>query len=150
VRLLVIVGLIFSAACGPAPAPKQPATIDPTEEAWYGETVQKLAGMNRQAQSLWEHGKADEAATLITAAEPWETRIVSVPRPTLPALEAASDRDDLYGRMLLANHNYGWARILFQTNLARWRSWRPPTPETARRQKRTEAAIAECDRRLAE
>lgn len=149
-RLLFIVALITAGACGPEPAPKPTAEIDPTQEAWYGETVQKLEEMNRQAQSLWEHGKANEAAALITAAEPSVKRVVSVPRPTLPALEAASDRDDLYGRMLLANHNYGWARILFQTNLARWRSWRPQTPETARRLKRTEAAIAECDRRLAE
>ena len=149
-RLLIAVALIAGAACGPTPAPKQTAKIDPTQEAWYGETVQKLQAMNGQAQSLWEHGKADEAAAIITAAEPSVKRVVSVPRPTLPALEAASDRDDLYGRMLLANHSYGWARILFQTNLARWRSWRPQTRETARRLKRAEAAIAECDRRLAE
>ena len=148
-RPTIIVALV-AAACGPARAPKQTAKIDPTEEAWYGETVQKLEEMNRQARLLWEHGKADEAASTITAAEPWVKRVVSVPVPTLAALEAASDRDDLYGRMLLANHNYGWARIVFQTNLARWKSWRPQTPETARRLKRTEAAIAECDRRLAE
>jgi hypothetical protein len=112
--------------------------------------VKKLEGMNRQAQSLYQHGKADDAAAIITGAEPLVKRLVSVPRPSLAALEAASDRDDLYGRMLLANRNYGWARILFQTNLARWRSWRPQTAETARRLKLTEAAIAECDRRLAE
>ena len=112
--------------------------------------MQKLEEMNRQSQTLFQHGKADQAAAIITAAEPLVRRVVSVPHPTLPALEAASDRDDLYGRMLLANHNYGWARILFQTNLARWRSWKPQTTETARRLKLTEAAIAECDRRMAE
>lgn len=112
--------------------------------------MKKLEEMNRQAQSSYQRGEADQAAAVITAAEPWAKRVVSVPRPTLAAVEAASDRDDLYGRMLLANRNYGWARILFQTNRARWKSWRPQTPETARRLRVTEAAIAECDRRLAE
>ena len=150
VRLIFLLAAASLAACTPAAPPPEAAKIDPTQEAWYRETVHKLEEMNRQAQALFEHGKTDQAAAVIIAAEPWEKRVVSVPRPTLPALEAASDRDDLYGRMLLANRNYGWARILFQTNLARWRSWRPQTPETARRLKLTEAAIAECDRRLAE
>jgi hypothetical protein len=150
VRLILIGTAAIFAGCTSAPPATEAAKIDPTEEAWYAETVQKLEEMNRQAQALLAHGKGDEAAAIVTAAEPLLKRVVSVPRPTLRALEAASDRDDLYGRMLLANRNYGWARILFQTNLARWRSWRPQTPETARRLKLTEAAIAECDRRLAE
>jgi hypothetical protein len=150
VRLIVLLAAASLAGCTPAVPPREAAKTDPTQEAWYRETVQKLEEMNRQAQTLFEHGKTDQAAAMITAAEPWVKRVVSVPRPTLAAVEAASDRDDLYGRMLLANRNYGWARILFQTNLARWRSWRPQTPETARRLKLTEAAIAECYRRLAE
>lgn len=149
-RLVFILATAVLAGCTAAPPPQQAAKIDPTQEPWYGETVKKLEEMNRQAQSLYQKGKADETAAIVTAAEPWVKRLVSVPRPTLAALEAASDRDDLYGRMLLANRNYGWARILFQTNLARWKSWRPQTPETARRLKLAEAAIAECDRRLAE
>jgi hypothetical protein len=150
VRLIVLLAAASLAACKSPVPPRETVKIDPTQEAWYRETVHKLVEMNRQAQRLFQEGKTDDAAAMITAAEPWEKRVVSVPRPTFPALEAASDRDDLYGRMLLANRNYGWARILFQTNLARWRSWRPQTPETARRLKLTEAAIAECDRRLAE
>jgi hypothetical protein len=149
-RLIIIGAAAIFAGCTSAPPPPEAAKSDPTQEAWYGETVHKLEERNRQAQTLFEHGKADEAAAMITAAEPLVKRVVSVPQPTLPALEAASDRDDLYGRMLLANRNYGWARILFQTNRARWRGWRPQTPETARRLKLTEDAIAECDRRLAE
>jgi len=150
VRLVVILAAALLAGCAPTPTPKAASQIDPASEAWYGETVERLAAMNRQAQSLFERGKADEAAAIITAAEPLMKRVVSVPRPNVAAMEAASDRDDLYGRMLLANRNYGWARIMFQTNLARWKSWKPQTSETARRLKLTEAAIAECDRRLAE
>ena len=150
VRLVVIMAAAILAGCAPAPPPKAASKIDPASEAWYGEAVERLAAMNRQAESLFEHGKADEAAAIITAAEPLMKRVVSVPRATLAAMEAASDRDDLYGRMLLANRNYGWARIMFQTNLARWKSWKPQTGETARRLKLTEAAIAECDRRLEE
>jgi hypothetical protein len=63
-------------------------------------------------------------------------------------MEEASDLDDLYGRMLLANRHYGGARLLFQKNLARWKHWQPQTPETARRLKQAESAIAECDRHL--
>ena len=149
-RLIFIAAGAILAACGPAPTPRAAIRIDATQEVWYGQAVQKLEKMNRQAQTLFERGQTDEAAALITAEEPWAKRVLAVPRPTLAAAEAASDVDELYGRMLLANHNYGWARILFQTNLARWRSWRPQTPETVRRLKLTEAAVAECDRRLAE
>jgi hypothetical protein len=147
--LTVIVGAILS-GCAPAPPPIEPSKIDPTQQAWYGDAVQRLEGMNHQAEGLLKAGKADEAAAIIVAGEPWANRLLAVPRPTLSAMEAASDRDELYGRMLLSNHNYGWARMMFQKNLARWKNWRPQTDETARHLKTTQAAIAECDRRMAE
>ena len=78
------------------------------------------------------------------------TRLLSVPRPTLAAVEAASGLDDLYGRMLLSNRHYGWARLLFQKNLARWTNWQPQTAETVRRRKLAESQIAECDRLMVE
>ena len=151
-RLVAVMAAAILAGCAPAPSPpaRETAEIDATREAWYGEAVEQLATMDRQAQSLLERGKADEAAAIITAGESWVNRLLSVPRPTLAAMEAVSDRDDLYGRMLLANHNYGWARLMFQKNLARWRNWKPQTDETARRLKLNEAAIAECDRRMAQ
>ena len=104
--------------------------------------------MNREAESLFRSGKRDQAAATIQKAEPLMNRLVSVPRPTLAATEAASDLDQLYGRMLLSNRHYGWARLQFQKNLARWKYWRPQTPETARRFKQAQDAIAECDRHL--
>jgi hypothetical protein len=52
--------------------------------------------------------------------------------------------------MLLANHHYGWARLQFQKNLARWRHWQPATPEATRRLQQAKSAIAECDRHLVE
>jgi hypothetical protein len=61
-------------------------------------------------------------------------------------MEAASDLDDLYGRMLLSNRHYEWAQFQFQKNLARWKYWKPQTPDTARRMEAAETAIAECDR----
>lgn len=106
--------------------------------------------MNRQAQTLLAAGKSDEAAALITMAEPLENRLLAAPQPTLAAMEAASDRDDLYGRMLLANHNYGWARMTFQKNVVRWKNWKPQTDETVRRRQLAEAAVAECDRLMAQ
>ena len=145
-RVLAILASGFLTACEPAPAPQR----DATKEAWYGETVQQLVGMNREAESFFESGKSDQAAALIEKGQPLMSRLLSVPRPTLEATEAASDLDDLYGRMLLANRHYGWARLLFQKNLARWRHWQPPTPEAARRLQQAKSAIAECDRHLVE
>ena len=121
-----------------------------TQEVWYGNAVQQLAAMNLQAQGLLGRGKADEAAAVITEGESWANRLLSTPRPTLGAMESVSDRDELYGRMLLMNRNYGWARMMFQKNVARWRIWKPQTDETARRLQAAEAAVAECDRRMSE
>jgi len=150
VRAGFALGLALLAGCGPAPRPAGTAKIDATREAWYGDTLQRLTAMNREAESLYRGGKADRASDLILRAEPLANRLVAVSRPTLGAVEAASDLDDLYGRMLLANRNYGWARLEFQKNLARWKNWTPQTPETARRLKQANDAIAECDRRMAE
>jgi len=150
VRLLVVVAVAILAGCAPAPPPTKPSKIDITQEAWYDSAVRQLASMNLQAQGLLERGKADDAAAVIMAGEPWVNRLLSAPRPTLAAMEAVSDLDELYGRMLLMNRNYGWARMMFQKNAARWRGWKPQTDATARRLKAAEADIAECDRRMAE
>ena len=149
-RLAVIIAAAILAGCAPAPLAPEPSKIDVTQEPWYRNAAQQLAAMNLQAQKLLESGKADDAAAVITAGEPWENRLLSAPRPTLPAMEAVSDLDELYGRMLLMNRNYGWARMMFQKNLARWKSWQPQTDETARRRKVAEQAMAECDRRMGE
>ena len=110
--------------------------------------VEQLAGMNGNAERLFENGKSDEAAAVIEKAQPVMKRILSAGPPTLAAAEAASDLDDLYGRMLLSNRHYAWARWIFQKNLARWKHWTPPTPETALRLKQAQSAILECDRHL--
>lgn len=119
-----------------------------TSDAWYGSTVSQLAEIDRSAEELFRLGRSDEAAALIQKGQPLMNRLLSVPRPTLEATEAASDLDELYGRMLLANRHYGWARLLFQKNLSRWTNWRPTTPETDRRFRRAADEIAECDRHL--
>ena len=146
VVLVIFFAGVFLAGC--ASAPQRPG--DPTQEAWYGETVEQLAPLVRAADASFANHKPDEAAALIQKAEPMAKRVVSVPRPTLEAVQAASDLDDLYGRMLLSNRHYGWARLLFQKNLARWKHWQPSTPDTARRLKQAQDAIAECDRHIAE
>ncbi len=145
-RLLAVIAAVLLAACSSTPV--QPPKPDPVKEAWYGQTVEQLAALNRDAEGLLQGGKADEAAALIKQGQPIMSRLLSVPHPTLPAVEAASDLDHLYGRMLLANRHYGWARLQFQKNLARWRNWQPQTPDTLRRKKLAEASIAECDRHL--
>ena len=86
---------------------------------------------------------------IVTNAQPVENRLLSVPRPTLAAMQASSDLDDVYGRMLLRNRQYGWARDFFQKNVIRWKTWKPRTADTERRWKQAVAAVAECDRGLA-
>lgn len=131
--------------CGRAP---EPVARDPAAEAWYLELTAQLAALSRDAEQAYKSGNADRASALIQQGEPVAKRLVSVARPSMAALEAASDLDDLYGRMLLANRHYGWARLQFQKNAARWKAWTPQTPETARRLKQALDAIAECDQHL--
>jgi len=149
-RTLLLIFSLLLAACAPAPppAPVPKAAPDPTAEAWYGPAVAQLAGMNREAGALLHDGKGGRAAELITKAEPLSLRLLAAPHPTLAAMEAASDLDQLYAGMLLGNKNYGWARLAFQKNVSRWKLWRPQTAETARRLKSAQDGIAECDKRM--
>jgi hypothetical protein len=150
VRLLAILAVALLAGCASAPAPLPRDAANATDAPWYGQTVQELAAMNREAETSFESGKSDQAAALIEKGQPLMARLLSVPRPTLDAAIAASDLDQLYGRMLLANRHYGWARLMFQKNLARWKHWQPQTPETSRRFQQAVSAIAECDRHILE
>ncbi len=143
-RIVVIIAAVLLAGCGPAPAPAPPHDV--TTDAWYGQTTQQLAAMTREAEGSFEKGKPDEASALIEKGEPLASQLLAVPHPTLAAMEAASDLDYLYGHMLLSNKHYAWAQFLFQKCLARWKYWRPQTPETERRLKQAESAIAECER----
>jgi hypothetical protein len=102
--------------------------------------------MNQQADALFRGGKPDDAAALIEKGEPLESQLLSVLHPTLAAMQAASDLDDLYGRMLLSNQHYVWAQSMFQKNVARWKYWQPRTPDTERRMKQAQDAVAECER----
>lgn len=145
-RPSVILIMVFLAGCSSAPEPPR----DPTKEAAYGAAVEKLGPLVRDADAAFANHKPDDAAALIKKAEPLAKQVVSVPHPTVEAAQLASDLDDLYGRMLLSNRHYGYARLLFQKNLARWKYWQPPTPDSARRLKQAQDAIAECDRHIAE
>ena len=144
-RLSLIWITLAIAACGPARAP---SAADPTKEPWYAKAVQELAAIDRDAETAYQNGEPDQAAALIEKGEPIEKKIVSVAQPTLAAAEAASDLDDLYGRMLLANRHYGWARLEFQKNLARWKHWPQQTEESQRRYRQAASEIEECDRRM--
>jgi hypothetical protein len=149
-RLLIAAtaAIMLTACSAPAPSSSKAAPKDETKESWYSETEQKLAAQNREAERLWKKGDEDAAAKLIQDGETLSTRLLAVRDPTLAAMQDASDLDDMYGRMLLANHNYGWARLLFQKNAARWRVWQPQTADTAARLKQAQAGIDECDRKI--
>lgn len=111
--------------------------------------TRRLIDLNRQAEADLKAGRKDEAAQAIQQAQVLATQILATPRPPVQALEAASDSDELYGRMLLENRHYGWARMAFQKNVARWKNFAPQTAESQRRLKAAEEAIAVVDRRMA-
>jgi hypothetical protein len=148
VRLALIAAALFLVSCGSPSVPPPPQ--DATAAPWYAETIAQLTEITSTADQFFHKGKPDDAALLIEKGEPLASRLLAVPHPTLAATAAASDLDDLYGRMLLSNKHYGWARLLFQKNLARWKYWKPPDPQATRRLAQAEAAIAECDRRMAQ
>lgn len=128
----------------------KPAAPSVTEQRWYREQTDQLSELVRAAETAYDAKRPDDAAALIAKAEPIAGKLLGVAgQPSLPALQAASDLDDLYGRMLLANKNTGWARMMFQKNQARWRHYQPATAEVVRRRQQAEERIAECDRVLA-
>jgi hypothetical protein len=145
---LIGIAILFLAGCGEPPKKVEAPKPDPTQEASYGESVAELAGLAREAKGLIAAGKSDAAAAAITKGQPIIARVLAAPHPTLAAMEAASDLDELYGRMLLANKNYGWARMTFQKNRSRWMHWQPQTEETERRKKQAESGMAECDQAM--
>lgn len=141
--------LLVNCSSPPPKAVEEPAQSDPTKEPWYGQTVAELAQLNQQAEGLLRRRKTQAAGELVAKGQPLMSRLLAVLRPTLAAVEASSDLDDLYGRLLFANRQYGWARLQFQKNVARWKTWAPQTAESARRRKIAEQRIAECDERIA-
>jgi hypothetical protein len=143
-RILIAFAAVVLADCSSGPSPERNATREP----WYGQTIVQLASIDRQAENAFKAGKSDQAAALIQQGQPLMDRLLAVPKPTLEAVEAASDLDDLYGRMLLSNRHYGWARMFFQKNVARWKHWTPQTPGTESRLKQANSAIEECDRHI--
>src|ERR1039457_627328 len=90
---------LLLAACAPAPAPVPKPPPDPTTQTWYGPVTAQLAAINRQADALLREGKRDPAAALIPQGQPLSLRLLAAPRPTLAAMEAASDLDHLYAAM---------------------------------------------------
>jgi hypothetical protein len=144
VRFLAILAAVLLNGCGSAPPPGG----DAAEPAWYAQTVSQLAELNGSAERFFQDGKPDQAAALIEKGQPLVSRLLNVPKPSFAAVEAGSDLDDLYGRMLQTNRHYAWAITFFEKNRARWKNWTPQTPETERRLKQAEAAIEECDRQM--
>jgi hypothetical protein len=139
---------LFLAACATPPPPAEQAKSDPAREAAYAAAVEQLAALNRQAEDQLKRGRRDDAAAAISRGLPLEARLLAASRPTLAAMEAVSDLDDLYARMLLSNGHEVWARSFYEKNAARWKLWQPQTEDTARRLSRAQAGIAECDRRM--
>ena len=148
ISFTLLISAFFLTSCAPPPPPQPVPHPDPTKESWYAPATAKITELAQNAQSAFKRGDQDKAAALIEEAKPITTRLLLAPHPTLAAVEAASDLDELYGEMLFTNHNYGWARMFFQKNTARWKLWTPQTPDTAQRLKLAQDAIDRCDKAM--
>jgi hypothetical protein len=129
---IAVASLLLLAACAASPQAGQ-AKADPTTEALYTSTVAQLTAMNRQAEGFFKEKNSEAAAALVTRGQPLQARLLAAPRPTLAAMEAISDLDDLYARMLLATNREGWrAPSTRRTSCAGSSgSRRPKTPRAA-------------------
>src|SRR3954454_18189716 len=101
VRIAAAVLMVLT-GCGAPPRTAQPKP-DPTREAGYAEAVEELAALNRNAADLLRRGQPDDAAAAITSGQPIQAKLLAAPQPTLAAMEAVADLDELYARMLLSN-----------------------------------------------
>jgi len=142
---IVLMAAALCWSCGSAPAPVE-APKDPTADAGYAKTVEQLAALTAQAEELFKAGRTDEASVVVQRGQALQARLLAAPRPTLAAMEAASNLDDLYGRMMIANKQYGWARDFFHKNAVRWKAWKPATEDTEKRRQEALARVAECEK----
>jgi hypothetical protein len=145
IRLLCLILALLTAGCAPPPPPPKP---DPTKQASYGEAAANLGKLNQEARAALASGDRDGAARAIQQGEPMAKLLLAVPEPPLAAMEAVSDRDQMYAQMLMANRHWTFARQLFVHNRLRWKNWRPQTPDTERRLAEAERGIAACDREM--
>lgn len=147
-RTLLICAAAVAVSCGPSTPPVQQTKKDATEEAWYPKTTEDLNGIDRKAEAAFHAGDQDKAAALIEQGKKLQEQLLEARQPTLAAMQAVADLDELYGDMLFTNRNYGWARMFYQKNLARWKHFPEQNDETAKRVKLAEDGIAACDRKI--
>ena len=121
---------------------------DITEEAWYPKTAENLSALDRKAEAAFHSGDQDKAAALIEQGKKLQEQLLEARQPTLSAMQAVADLDELYGDMLFTNRNYGWARMFYQKNLARWKHFPEQNDETTRRVKLANDGIAACDKKI--
>jgi hypothetical protein len=153
VRAFLVIAAASMLACGPSsPPPQTQAKDQPAPDLTvlpeYAQSTDELAAFNRRAADLLQAGKFDDASAIVTQSQPLADRLLAASHPTLAAMEAAADHDDLSGRLYIHNQRWGWARMTFQKNLIRWKAWKPQTPETAARIKAASEAVAECDQHM--
>lgn len=151
-RLLLFSLAVLTVACSQAPPPQSQAKDQPAPDLtvlpWYAQSTDELAAFNHRAADLLQAGQFEQASAIVTQSQPLADKLLAASHPTLAAMEAAADHDDLSGRLYIHNQRWGWARMTFQKNLIRWKAWKPQTPETAARIKAASEAVAECDKHM--
>jgi hypothetical protein len=139
---------LLCSACSAQPEARKPPLRNPSSEAWYQTATIELTKLAAEAKQDFKRGKLEAASSLIERGETVSARLMAVPRPSLTAMQAASDLDELYGQMLFRNRHYGWARLQFQKNLARWKHFQPTDAGSARLMAVAQSEIEQCDRAM--
>jgi hypothetical protein len=152
VRAILVLAAAALAACSQAPPPQTQAKDQPppdlTVQPWYAQSTDELAAFNRRAAELIQAGQFEQVSAIVAQSQPLADRLLGASHPTLAAMEAASDHDDLSARLYMHNQQWGWARMTFQKNLVRWKAWKPRTAKTEARIKAASDAVAECDKHM--
>lgn len=144
---ICVLALLLLCSCA-APNKQAPPAADPLQNADYRTSLERVQALNRQAYEHWRNGERDAAAQLLKQAQPLVQQLLESRRPPLAAFEAASDFDQLYAQLLMANRHFPWARQIFMTDVVRWRNWKPETDDTVRRRKAAEEGVAACDKAM--
>lgn len=147
-QALCALTLLASSCSTTAPRRPEPAApkIDRTRQHAQ---LSELEGANRTAWDLFRQGQRTAAGDIVGRTDALSINLIGGdPSPSLAIMRAVSDHDELYGRLLMANHHWGHARHIIAKIENRWRLWQPQDDETRQRRAAAVALMRECDRHL--
>jgi hypothetical protein len=142
---LLLLTLIF-AGCGKMAPPR--AVTEAEAGDTYRKALSDLQRLNAEAAEFRKAKNLNAASDRITEGIVPAKILLAVREPSLAALEAVSDHDQMWAEMLMENRHFGHARQMWATEVARWKNYPNPAPSIQARLARAQKGIADCDRQL--